>query len=46
MTEKDNDFINPANYCICENVSGDDDIKVRHLCHSTGKYRGFGHKIK
>ena len=45
MTKKDNeDFRNSAEYCICDNVDVNSDVKVKDNCHITGKHRGYAHR--
>ena len=45
MTKKDSeDFKNSNKFWICDNRYVDGDVKVRHHCHITRKYRGSGHR--
>ena len=44
MTKEDNEeFENSTKCWICDSVYIDTDVKVRHHCHITGKYRGSAH---
>ena len=46
MTKEDNeDFKNSTKCWICVNDYIDTDVKVRGLCHITGKYRGSNIEI-
>ena len=41
MNEKENEnFGDSTKCCICNKAHFDGDVKVRHHCHITGKYRG------
>ena len=41
MTKEENEeFKNSTKYWICDNDYIDNDVKLRDLCRSTGKYRG------
>ena len=45
MTKKDViDFENSTKCWICDKACVFGDIKVRHNCHITGKYRGSAHR--
>ena len=45
ITNKDNeDFGNSTKCWICDNDYIDDNVKVRDLCHITGKYRDSTHR--
>ena len=45
MTEKENEnFGDSTKSCICNKAHFDGDVKVRHHCHITGRYRGSAHR--
>ena len=45
MTKEYNeDFENSTKSWICDNDHVGNDVKVRHYCHITGKYRGSAHR--
>ena len=45
MTKKDNeDFENSNKCCVWDNDYFGYNVKVRDLCHITGKYRGFANR--
>ena len=45
MTKEENEeFKNSTKYWICDNDYIDNDVKLRDLCRSTGKYRGSAHR--
>ena len=45
MTKKNEEEFQKADKCnVCDKKYTDKDIKVRHHCHITGKYRGSAHQ--
>ena len=45
MTKPDNEDLDNSTKCwICDNDYIDTNVKVRHHCHNTEKYRGSAHR--
>ena len=45
ITKEDNeDFKNSTKCWISHNDYIDDEVKIKHHCHITGKYRSFAHR--
>ena len=44
MTKENNENFGFTKCWICDNTLVKNDVKVRHHCHVTGKYRGAAHR--